>query len=75
MGLGGKYITTWDDMKTIFLEKYQDYYKSRDVKEEIFKLVENDDENMEEFVEYFQYSLQRSGHSDLDKDILKIIFL
>ena len=30
---------------------------------------------MEDFVERFKYSLQRSGHSDLDKDILKIFFL
>lgn len=30
---------------------------------------------MEYFVEHFQYSLQRSGHSELDKNILKISFL
>lgn len=30
---------------------------------------------MEEFMECFKYSLQRSSHSDLDKDILKLIFL
>ena len=30
---------------------------------------------MEDCVECFKYTLQRSGHSDLDKDILKIIFL
>lgn len=30
---------------------------------------------MEDFVECFKYNLQRSGYSDLDKDILKIIFL
>lgn len=27
MGIRGKYITTWDHMKTIFLEKYEDYCK------------------------------------------------
>ena len=30
---------------------------------------------MEECVERFKYILQRSGHSDLDNDILKIILL
>jgi hypothetical protein len=75
MGLGGKTITTWEEMKTTFLDKYQDYCKSRDVKEEIFKIVQKEDENMEDFLERFNYSLQRSGHNDLDKDILKIIFL
>jgi hypothetical protein len=35
MGLGGSTISTWDDMRTTFLEKYQDYYKSRNIKEEL----------------------------------------
>ena len=30
---------------------------------------------MEDCVERFKYLLQRSGHSNLDKDILKIILL
>lgn len=62
MGLGGKIITTWDGVKMIFLEKYEDYCKSRYVKKEIFKIMQKEDNNMEEFVECFQYSLQRSGH-------------
>lgn len=37
--------------------------------------MHNEDENAEDFVENFKYSLQRSGHSDLDKVILKIILL
>lgn len=46
-------------MKMIFLEKYQDYCKSLDVKEIFFKIMQKEDENMEDFVEHFQYSLQR----------------
>lgn len=38
-GLGGKTISSWDVMKEVFLEKYQNYYKSRDIKEDIFKFV------------------------------------
>jgi len=30
---------------------------------------------MEDYVERFKYTLQTSGHSNLDKDILKIILL
>jgi len=30
---------------------------------------------MEDCVEHFKYTLQRSNHNDLDRDILKIIFL
>jgi len=66
-GFRGKYIATWDDMKMIFLQRYQDYYKSRDVKEEIFNIMQKEDKNMEEFVECFQYSLQILCHCDLDK--------
>lgn len=68
-------ITSWEGMKEDFLEKYQYYYKSRDIKEEIFKFAQKEDENMEDCVERFKYILQRSRHSDLDKDILKIILL
>ena len=75
MGLGGRNISSWDGMKESFLEKYQDYYKYRDIKEEIFKFIQKEDENMEDCVERFKYILQSSGHSDLDKDILKSILL
>jgi len=37
--------------------------------------MQKEDENMEDFVEHFQYSLERSVHIDLDKNILNIIFL
>ena len=48
MGLGGKTITTLDGMQTSFLEKYQDYYKSLDIKEELFKFMQKENENMED---------------------------
>jgi len=75
MGLGGSSISTWDDMQTTFLEKYQDYCKSWNIKEELFKFTQKEDESLEDYVERFKYTLQRSGHSNLDKDILKIILL
>ena len=57
MGLGGKYISSWEEMKKAFLEKYQDYCKSQDIKEEIFKFMQKEDENMEDCVEHFKYTL------------------
>jgi hypothetical protein len=30
-GTWGKNIHTWDEMKQVFLRKYQDYYKARDL--------------------------------------------
>ena len=75
MGLGGRSIITWEEMRTSFLEKYQDYCKSQDIKENLFKFTQKEDENMEDYVEHFKYTLQRLGHSNLDKEILKIILL
>ena len=50
MGLGGRNVSSWDVMKETFLEKYQDYCKSHNIKEEIFKFSQKEDENMEYFV-------------------------
>ena len=62
-------------MQIAFLENYQDYCKSRNVKEELFKFTQKEDESLEDCVEMFKYLLQRSGHSDMDKEILKVILL
>ena len=75
MSLGGHVITTWDQMKQKFLLKYQDYCRTRDKREELFKMVQKEDENLEDFVEKIQYNLQRSNHLDVSKDILKTILL
>ena len=74
MGLGTHTIKTWDEMKNVFLEKYKDYCMPHNLKDEAFKIMQKEDENMEDFVERFKYNLHRSTHSDMDKDILKIIF-
>ena len=34
-----------------------------------------EDESLEDFVERLEYNVQRSGHPNLDPDILKTIFL
>ena len=36
---------------------------------------QREDESLEEFVERLEYNIQRSGHLDLDPDILKTILL
>jgi hypothetical protein len=38
-------------------------------------MSQKEDETLEYFVERLQYNLQRSGHPDVSKDILKTIFL
>jgi hypothetical protein len=39
MSLGGHVITTWDHMKHKFLHKYQDYFQTREKREELFKMI------------------------------------
>lgn len=75
MGLGAQAITTWDQMKEGFLTKYQDYCQTRERKEELFKMVQKEDESLEDFVERLQYNLQRSDHPSMSKDIPKTILL
>ena len=57
MGLGGGVINNWDEMKAAFLKKYQDYCRSRELKDEIFQMYARQNETLEEYVERFQYNL------------------
>lgn len=61
--------------ENVFLNRYQDYCRSRDQREEIFRMAQKEDEIVEDFNEHFQYNLQRSKHSNLEKDVLKMILL
>ena len=72
MSLGGNCIQTWEDMKNIFLKKYQDYCKSN---EDIFGMIQVEDEILEDYVEWFQYNLEKSKHKHLEKEILKTLLL
>jgi hypothetical protein len=78
MSLGEENISTWVQMRQIFLNKYQDYCQTRERRErreELFKMSQKEDETLKDFVERLKYNLQRSGHLDVSKDILKIILL
>jgi hypothetical protein len=46
MGLGESSIRSWEDMKDIFLNKYQDYCKSKYSHNDIFKIQKLEDENL-----------------------------
>ena len=40
MSLGGNWIQTWEDMKHMFLKRYQDYYR---VNEDIFEIAQGEE--------------------------------
>ena len=75
MSLGQDSITTWNQMKQAFFNKYQEYCRVRERKEELFKMNPKEEQSLEDFVERLEYNVQRSGHPDLDLDILKTILL
>jgi hypothetical protein len=43
MVLGRDNIHTWDQMMKKFLEKYQDYCKYKERREEVFRMTQNED--------------------------------
>ena len=57
-------------MKNIFLKKYEDYCKSN---EDIFVIIQGEDESLEDYVDRFQYNLQKSKYKHLEKEILKTL--
>jgi hypothetical protein len=58
MGLGGNYIQNWEGMRQAFLKKYQDYFQARDLRGEIFKMAQKEEESLEDYVERFQYNIR-----------------
>ena len=72
MSLGGNCIQAWEDMNYMFLKRYQDYCR---VNEDIFEITQGEEETLENYVERFQYNLQRSKLRQSGKDTLKIILL
>ena len=72
MSLGGNCIQTWVDMKHMFLKRYQDYCM---VNEDIFEITQGEEETLENYVERFQYNLQRPKLRQLGKETLKRLLL
>ncbi len=54
--------------------KYQDYYRYKDSKEEIFRMTLGNDESLEDYEEIFHLSCKRAKWK-LDPESLKLVFL
>lgn len=50
MSLGEHGILSWDDMKTTFLQKYQDYCIPRYYRNDIFKMQQSEEEILEDYL-------------------------
>ena len=68
-------IRTWNDMKQTFLDRYLDYCMPTNHKDEVFKMVQREDENLEDLLERFQYNLKRAKMSNLYEETLKALLL
>lgn len=42
MGLGSTSISMWNDMKETFLSKYEDYFRTKDLREDIFRKTQKE---------------------------------
>jgi hypothetical protein len=75
MGLVESSIRSWESMKDIFLKNYQDYCKTKESRNDIFKAQQLEDETLEDYMERFGYISQKSKYHDLLKDSLRDLFL
>lgn len=62
-------------MRKIFLKSYQTYFQQKDSKDDIFRMNQQEDETLEEYLERFSYNLQKSKHRTMSVDLIRIIFL
>ena len=74
MGLLGDSITTWAQMQDSFNKKYRDYCRSKDTKEEIFRMTIGQDKSLEDYEERFQLGYKRA-RCTLDPESLKLVLL
>jgi len=75
MSLGVHSITIWGQMKEAFLGKCKDYCLPTNRKEEVFKVTQKEDENLEDLVERFFYNVKREEMDNLDEETLKPLLL
>ena len=62
-------------MKKVFLDSDLDYCMPINHKDELFKMMQREDENLEDLIERFNYNLKRAKMDNLDEDILKSLLL
>ena len=74
MGLPGDSITTWAQMQQDFNNKYRDYCRSKDTKEENFRMTTGQDESLEDYEEIFHLNYKRA-RCTLDPESVKLVLL
>lgn len=75
MGLGRDKIHTWDQMMKKFLEKYQDYDKYKERREEVCRMMQHKDDILENYVKRCNYNLQRERKGYLSLETQCVLFM
>lgn len=75
MGLVTQSIITWNEMKKTFLDRCLDYCMPTNHKDQVFKMMQREDENLEDLIERFNYNLKRAKMDNLDEDTLNALLL
>lgn len=75
ISVGVHSITTWGQMKEDFLGKYRYYCMPSNLKDEVFKMTQKEDESLEDLVERFVYNFKREKMDNLDEETLKSLLL
>ena len=57
------------------MDRYLDYCMPANHKYEVFKMMQREDENLEDLIERFNYNLERAKMDNLDEDTLKALLL
>ena len=61
--------------KITFLDKYEDYCMPHNLKDDFFKMMQKEDENLEDLIERLSYNLKRAKMENLDENTLKSLLL
>ena len=75
IGLVTQSIRTWNDMKKVFLDRYFDYCMPINHKDEVLKMMQREDANLEDLIERFNNNLKRAKMDNLYQDTLKALLL
>ena len=75
MGLGTHTIKTWEEIKNVFFENYRYHCMPHDLKYEVFKMMQKEDESLEDLVEIFSYNIKISKMYNLDDETIKSLLL
>jgi len=59
-------------MKEVFLGKYRYYCMPSNLKDEVFKMTQKEDENLEDLAERILYNIKREKMDNLDEETIAL---